>query len=422
MACARLVAQMPAEVEVAVVGAGLLGLAAARALARRGRQVTVLEQAAIGHSGAGSKGSCRIFRLGYPDPGYVAAARRSRDLWRQLETDCSRHILFPTPQLTFGAGLSAVRDAMLLAGAPCELLTAGEAAARFPGIAVGGPALLEPESAVTAASTALDALACAVPEIRSGIRVTGLADDGRRVLVRTDRGSLSARVAIICAGPWTAGLLGDAATPGIAAVPSAPTLEQTAYLAPAAAGSRGDQPGVPGTSAPQPPAPWPAAPGTELDLPIFIRHGAQSPYGLPVPGSPLYKIGIHPSGPPADPDRQDPAADPVLVSRLAGIARQHLPGLDPQPVAVERCVYDNSPDGDFILDRVGNVVIGCGTSGHGFKFGPLLGEWLAALAVGDAAGLDGAGLDGAGLDGAGLPAARFALGRFSRPGAGTGSP
>ena len=51
-------------------------------------------------------------------------------------------------------------------------------------------------------------------------------------------------------------------------------------------------------------------------------------------------------------------------------------------MATERCLYDNSADGDFVLDRVGDVVVGCGTSGHGFKFGPLLGELLADLADG----------------------------------------
>jgi sarcosine oxidase len=51
-------------------------------------------------------------------------------------------------------------------------------------------------------------------------------------------------------------------------------------------------------------------------------------------------------------------------------------------VTTERCVYDNSPDGDFVLDRVGRVVIGAGTSGHGFKFAPLIGEVLADLATG----------------------------------------
>ena len=120
-----------------------------------------------------------------------------------------------------------------------------------------------------------------------------------------------------------------------------------------------------------------------------------------MPGSPLYKIGIHPSGPVADPDACDQAADEHLVARLSEVARQFLPGYDPVPAATERCIYDNTPDEDFVLDRVGNVVIGCGTSGHGFKFGPLFGEWLATLATGQ---------PGA------VPDQRFALSRFGPAG------
>jgi sarcosine oxidase len=386
---------MPEQLDFVVVGAGLLGLAAASALTARDRHVTVLEQAVPGHPGGGSTGSCRIFRLGYTDPRYVTAARRARELWHQLERGASRQILFPTPQLTFGARLPAVRDAMLAAGAPCELLPAAEATARFPGIDAGGPALLEPESCVTAADTALAALAATLPEIRTGVRVSGLTDDGRRVTLRTDHGQISARVAVICAGPWTSGLLGTAAADGAGRagagggaglrVPSAPTLEQVAYLAPATS----------------PPA----------AMPIFICHDDdQSPYGLPVPGSALYKTGIHQGGPPVNPDDQSREDDPVLADRIGRAVRRYLPGLDPQPVRVERCIYDNTPDEDFILDRVGNVVIGCGTSGHGFKFGPLLGEWLAGLAT-----------EGP-PDGGGLPDGMFGLGRFSRRGAGTLSP
>jgi sarcosine oxidase len=372
------------QADFAVVGAGLLGLATARALARRGREVTVLEQASPGHPGAGSRGSCRIFRLGYADPAYVQAARRSRELWHSLETETSRQILFPTPQLTIGSRLGAVREAMTAAGAPCELLAAAEAAARFPGIAAGGPALLEPESAVTAADTALEALASAVPEIRPGVRVSALADDGRRVTLQTSQGPLRARVAVVCAGPWTAGLLAgaDQPRPGLH-VPAAAALEQAAFLAPVA-----------------PPGP---------PMPIFLSHGGTpAPYGLPVPGSPLYKTGLHQSGPPVSPDQQDQGADPGLAARLAEVARRYLPGHDPSPAKVERCVYDNSPDEDFIVDRIGRVVVGCGTSGHGFKFGPLLGEWLAALASGEPVPGYLADLG-----------ARFRLARFSPPGAGT---
>jgi len=339
------------QADYVVVGAGLLGLAAGRALARRGREVTVLEQASVGHPGAGSKGSCRIFRLGYDDPVYVRAARRSRQEWHSLEDLCSGKILYPTPQLTFGAGLAAVREAMTAAGAPTELLPAAEAGARFPGVRLDGPVLLEPESAVTAADTALAALAAWVPEIRTGVRVSALADDGRRVTLETSDGPLSARVAVICAGPQTAGLLGWT-------MPVAPTLEQVAYLAPA-----------------QSPGP---------DMPIFLSHDERVPYGLPVPGSALYKTGLHHSGPPVRPGpAPDQSADAGLSVQLEEMARRYLPGFGPRAVQVERCVYDNTPDEDFILDRIGNVVVGCGTSGHGFKFGPLLGEWLAALAAGE---------------------------------------
>jgi sarcosine oxidase len=342
---------MEARCDVVVVGAGLLGLAAARALVRRGREVVVLEQAEVGHEGGGSKGSCRIFRLGYDDPWWVGVAMRARGPWAELEDECGRRLLQPTPHLTFGPELDAVRQAMDGAGAPHEFLPAAEAAARFPEVSIGGPALLEPGSGVISADAALRALAAAVPDIRAGTAATGLEDDGRQVTVRTAAGPVTARAAVVCAGPWTGRLLAAA---GIA-VPSAATMEQVGYVAPAT-------------------EPGPA-------MPIVICHGAGELYGLPVPGSSLYKLGLHHSGPPADPDRQEQGPDPGLTERLRALAHRYLPGFGPDLARTERCVYDNSPDEDFIVDRVGRVVIGSGTSGHGFKFGPLLGEWLADLAV-----------------------------------------
>jgi sarcosine oxidase len=252
-------------------------------------------------------------------------------------------------------------------------------------VAAGGPALLEPESCVIAADQALAALAAAGPPVRTGFRVTSVQDDGRQVTLRSaDGGVLTAQCAVLCAGPWTAGL---AAQAGLR-VPSAPTLEQVAYVAPADGAVPAD--GVP----PQ--------------MPIFIHQPEPAPYGLPVPGSGLYKIGIHPSGPPADLDRLTQDEDAVLAARFREVAARYVPSHHAVAVRAERCVYDSTPDDDFVLDRSGRVVAGCGTSGHGFKFGPLLGGWLAGLALGED------------LD----PAAdRFALARFSRPaGASTGPP
>jgi len=349
----------------------------------------MLDQAEIGHRAGGSHGACRIFRLGYDDPGYVYLAVRAGRLWAELEEARGERLLHPTPQLTFGPQMRQVRAAMTEAGAACEAIEAAEARARFPGVNVTGEVLVEPDSAVIAADralAALAALACPAGGIMSGTRVTSLADDGRRVLVGTAAGGVEARRVLVCAGPWTAGLL---AAGGIA-VPGSATLEQLAYLAPARS----------------------AAVGQQRGMPIFVHYGGEFAYGLPVPGSDRYKVGIHHGGPPVDPDRQDRAGDPALGSRIERAARTFLPGFDPHPVRVERCVYDNSPDTDFIVDRIGNVVIGSGTSGHGFKFGPLLGEWLAALAA-DAAGQrdrrrapSSSGAIPGGQD-------RFGLGRFS---------
>ena len=79
---------------------------------------------------------------------------------------------------------------------------------------------------------------------------------------------------------------------------------------------------------------------------------------------------------------------PTNHALLTRAVRRLLPSLDPDPVHTERCVYDNSADTDFILDRTGRIVVGCGTSGHGFKFGPLLGELLADLADGATPSID----------------------------------
>lgn len=366
--------------DVVVVGAGLTGLSAAWALSKRGRDVLVLEQGQVGHADGGSHGSCRIFRFGYDDPEYVRLVGLARPLWQELEEACGSRLLHPCPQITFGPALPEVFAAMGQAGAPCELMPAAEATRRFPGVAVSGPVLYEPDSAVIAADPALAALTALVNgagEVRTGTAVTALADDGRRVQVSTTAGSVVADVVIVCAGPWTSALLAAA---GITVLGAA-TLEQVAYLAPA---EGGDDSAV-----------FP----DRHSMPIFVHYGGEFPYGLPVPGSNRYKLGLHHGGPATDPARQDHSPDAGLAGRTELAAREFLPACDPVPVATERCVYDNSPDTDFVVDRVGNIVIGSGTSGHGFKFGPLLGEWLATLAVA--------------RSGAGVPP-RFALSRFSR--------
>lgn len=292
--------------------------------------------------------------------------RQARQVWTELEEASGERLLEPTPQLTFGPLAGQVKTALEQADAPVEVLTEAETTSRFGGLAPGnaGEILYEPESAVIRADRALAVLAARVqPQVR---RATGLTESSSGVqLGLADGEIINADVAIVCAGPWTGRLVAPAGIP----VPGRTSFEQVAFFSPA--------------PSPAPaPAHAPAAP-PPAPLPIMINYGATtSPYGLPVPGTSQYKLGIHFGGPTIDPDDQVHVEDAEMTRQIQQAAAEFLPGLDPVPVAVERCIYDISPDTNFIIDRIGNIVIGCGTSGHGFKFGPLIGEWLAELAIG----------------------------------------
>ncbi len=345
-----------------MVGAGLLGLAGAWALTRRGWDVRVLEAAGSpGHMRSGSKGDARIFRLGYPEQHYVEMALRARAGWHDLEAATGRQLLHRTGQVTFGdeQALHAIATALAAAGAPVDEIPAASAARRFPGIATTGTVLVEADSGVLSADQCLHALRQAGRfDVHTNTKVTSLSQSPEAVTVGTADGAvLHADVVVDTAGPASLGLL-DLASP--AAAP--PSIPQVAYFA-----ARRDE-GMP---------------------PVFIEWGDDMLYGLPVPGGGLhagtYKVSHHTPGPAVQAfDPTDPAPlnaeDPVLLAHLTGAVARLLPALHPVPVATERCVYDNSADTDFILDRVGRVVIGCGTSGHAFKFGPALGELLADLA------------------------------------------
>ena len=385
-----------ADVDFVVVGGGVLGLSAAHALARRGHEVIVCEQATVGHATSGSKGSARIFRLGYDEPGYVRLAMLALGLWRRLEAESRSTLLTTTGQVTFGDDLDMLVAALAEAGAPHATITSDEVTARFPALSPQGPAVFEPESAVIAADDCLAVLRRTDGiELRERTRVVGCLDGGGAVRLSLESpdgaDELRASVVVVCAGPWTAPLVSGRP---VGLRPMA-TLEQVAYLAPTAATAGATVAGAP------------VAGATVDGLPVFVERRRPWFYGLPVRSSGLMKVALHGGGPAVsledldgrrnghgdrdddvaredDVDREDAVdrPDPGLVAQLTEAARRVLPGLVPEPVATERCVYDNSADGNFVLDRIGGVVIGAGTSGHGFKFAPLLGELLADLATG----------------------------------------
>ena len=102
-------------------------------------------------------------------------------------------------------------------------------------------------------------------------------------------------------------------------------------------------------------------------------------YALPSPGQGL-KAGAHHTGPDAEPGDTGDVSEET-VGRLSRWVGERFVTADPSPHRVETCMYTNTTDERFILERHGPIVVGSACSGHGFKFAPLIGKRLADLAL-----------------------------------------
>ncbi len=352
---------VPGRVDHVVVGAGVLGLAATRALGRRGRSVVCLEQQSVGHNKCGSKGTARIFRCGYDDVLYVRLALRSRLGFEELAAESGETLLQTTGMLSFGGDEGGLLRAMAEGGAEAEALGRSDIESRFPAFRGKASAVHERGAGVLRADRVLSALRHSVGNaLVEGARVTAISEGDGRVEVMAEATSFTCGSVVVCAGPWSSELLevsGSGVTGGDWSSTFRPTLQQVAY--------------------------YRARDEMSVELPAFVEFGERTYYGLLDPARRLYKVGNHEPGRTVSPSDADFATDDASeVKELSEVVARLLPSFDPVPVETERCLYDNTPDEDFVLDRIGRVVIGAGTSGHGFKFAPLLGELLADLAEG----------------------------------------
>jgi sarcosine oxidase len=285
------------------------------------------------------------------------------EAWARLAAEAGEELLVRTGGLDAGPGAELCAAALAECGVEHTWLDAGEVRARFPGIAPrpGERMLFQPGSGACLAGRTVAALQRLAlrdgATIRASAPVLGIEPQGDEVVLHTPAGGIAARVAVITAGPWTGGLLAGA----VSRVPRlTPTVQQIRYFRPRAAG------------------PWPT----------FIEWTSPEDliwYAVPMAGdAPGVKVAAHVPGPPVDP-RDGPFGeiDRALDDAAAGFVRERLPGLDPAVLGAETCLYTMTADENFVLDREGPVVVGGGCSGQGFKFGPLLGEMLAGLALGE---------------------------------------
>jgi sarcosine oxidase len=324
---------------ISIIGAGVIGCATAWALSEHGDDVTLVEQFEPGHARGSSHGRTRIVRLAYPDPAWVELAEEALAGWRAFERESGRKLLglYGLVELCSSVELTS-RDVLAARGIEHRLFDAQELRNLGLTLPAGWVALWQAEAGVVYADLAVEALLEAARE--RGVQL----ETGRRV---ESLDEIDADVVVVTAGAWATRLVPD--------LPVRVTRETIAYF---------NRPGSP-------------APAI-VELNEATRGHAMYALYDPVHG---LKVGAHHVGHEADPDTSEPA-DPQLVARIVEWVRARLPEIDPEPAAAETCLYTNTEDESFVLERRGRVVVGSACSGHGFKFAPVVGRRLADLALG----------------------------------------
>jgi sarcosine oxidase len=340
-----------------VVGGGLMGSAAAWRLAARGVDVTVLEQFTARHDRGASHGSSRVIRLTYPERAYTKMGAEALGLWRALESKTATSLLTMTGTVDHGPESVTTALAAVLAdlGLTGRQYTPAEAHQRWPQLRFDTTVLFHEDAGKIHADNAVQALQQAAvahgANIRFGSRVQQISERAECVHVLLDGGEvIEADFGVVSAGAWLPQLIGP-----ILPLPMLRVTQELPVHFPARDGMTG----------------WPS----------FIHHaGASIPetrYGLSSPDG--VKVAAHAVGPEVDPDHRDRSINSRMLDDIVQYASEWVPGVDPTQPEATTCLYTMTPDEDFIVDRVGSIAVLGGFSGHGFKFGPAIGELAATM-------------------------------------------
>lgn len=365
--------------DIVVIGAGCFGAWTAYELQRSGHRVLLLDAYGPAHSRSSSGDESRVIRMGYGrDELYTRWACRARDQWEELSARTGRTLFHEIGVLWLaGSEDTYTRDSQLSldrARVPYEELSVDEVGRRHPQFSTERVAwaLWERQGGILMARQSIQALVKA--GIDQGLSYSTVAVTPPTAGTRLERlatgggDAIAAGNFIYACGAWLPKLFPDLLGKRIF-----PTRQEVFYFAPPA----GD-PSF-GQSA----------------MPVWMHHD-DLVYGMPDVDNRGVKIAVDRHGPAIDPDTGVRlATQEGLAEARANLARR-FPRLADAPLAESRvCVYENTSNGDFIIDRhpeIENVLIVGGGSGHGFKHGPSVGEYVRRI-----------------IDGSGEPEPRFAL-------------
>lgn len=351
-----------------VLGIGGMGSSACYHLAQKGLDVLGLEQFSIPHSNGSSHGQTRIIRKAYFEHSdYVPLLKRSYELWRELEDESGKKIFNQCGMILYADKSSEVFKGTLRSSAehnlPIEQMDAQEAIDRWP---VYKPfqhhsVLFEPEAGFLYCERAISNYVSLAREagavIAENQKVLDFFTDENGVTLRTVNDKFYGKKLVITAGSWSKFIL-----KGLN-LPFQLTRKNLSWH------KAGEKHGV----------------GENVPC-AFFDLGEHKFYTFPAIDGKGVKIGKHSGGEPIERPEQKKinSPDSSFEEPLERFIQTCLPHVSKRYNEFVSCIYTNTPDRNFIIDRhpeQPNIVFASGFSGHGFKFASVIGEILANLST-----------------------------------------
>ncbi|HSP15618.1 MAG TPA: FAD-dependent oxidoreductase [Thermoanaerobaculia bacterium] len=369
---ARLDAQslLGSKPRVAVIGAGAFGGWTALELRKLGADVVLVDAWGPGNSLSSSGGKTRVIRAIYgPDRIYSEMVKRAFELWKTVDTSQDDPLYVEMGALWMHRGDDTyVRDSVPILhdlGFEVDQMTVAEAAKKYPQIDFNGvkSVWLEKKAGALSARHACvvvrDAFEKAGGRYRQSSVKPGTIASGKMSAVRLQDGSkVDADVYVFACGPWLGKLFPDVIGDRVH-----PTRQEVYYFATPKGSER----------------------YASSRLPIWIDFGKRIVYGIPDVNGKWLKVADDTRGEPIDPTTADRHPKKEKIESARQFLAERFPEIAKQPLlSAEVCQYENSPDGNLIVDRhpsASNVWLLGGGSGHGFKLSPVVGEMTAQAIV-----------------------------------------
>ncbi|MGX7953327.1 NAD(P)/FAD-dependent oxidoreductase [Tsuneonella sp. HG249] len=351
--------------DVAVIGAGAFGSWTALHLAEAGLRVTLVDMLGAGNDHSSSGGESRNIRAAYAGNAfYTRWARQAWVRWHEREAEFGERLVYPSGSIRAGTTEELADQARLFAevGAPFEQLGPDEVVQRWPQISPADQYVFyEPESGVLAAANGLQTVQRAFLS-RGGLVVHGqarLTGEGVRTSIEVDGQELHCGTIVLACGPWLGTLL-----PGLLGPLIRTPRRELVFVAPPPGDMRYG---------------WERCPNL-----VDALGWTSADLGNGV------KIAPPMRGIDMDPDETERVPSRLALEGAEAYVCARLPGLVGQPVvSTYVSQLENTASEDFIIDRhpeADRILIAGGGSGHAFKFGPVLGEYVAKAVLSGSAG------------------------------------